>query len=97
MSLFAHRFLTGDAGRFAAPGVYDDVLGLRVDGDGVPVAANPAMVGPTVTKADGDPAAALGPTETRGDVDPDHQAAATWALGQIKTSSDVDANRQALP
>jgi hypothetical protein len=55
------------------------------------------MVGPTVTKADSDPAAALGPTETRGDVDPDHQGAATWALGPIKTSSDVDADRQALP
>lgn len=97
MSLFAHRFLTEDGGRSAAPGVYDDMLGLRVDSDGVPVVASSAMVGPTSTKAELDPSPTLGPTETRGDVDPDHHGAATWVLGPIETGSEVDADRQALP
>lgn len=97
MSLFAHRFLTDHGGPPGAPGTYDDVLGLRVDRDGVPVAGNAAMVGPTSTKADVDSSTALGPTETRGDVDPDRHGTAAWVLGPIKTSSDVDADRRALP
>jgi len=97
MSLFAHRFLSDDRGRPDAPGTYDDLLGLRVDRNGVPVASHPAMLGPTSTKADVDSSAALGPTETRGDVDPDRHGTKAWTLGPIKTSSSVDADRRALP
>jgi hypothetical protein len=97
MSLFAHRFLIDDSGRPAAPGTYDDLLGLRVGPDGGPVAGDSTMAGPTVTHADVDPSPVLGATETRGDVDPDRRGAAVWTLGPIRTASDVDADRRALP
>lgn len=96
MSLFAHRFLIDDSGRPAAPGTYDDLLGLRVGPDGGPVAGS-AMPGPTVTKADVDSSPALDATGTRGDVDPDRRGSAAWALGPIRTASDVDADRRTLP
>jgi len=96
MSLFAHRFLSEDGGRLAAPGVYDERLGLRVDPDGVPVAGSSAALAAGSTKAEVDPSPALGPTETRGDVDPDRYGAHVWALGPVKTSAEVDADARAL-
>lgn len=95
--LFAQRFLTRTDPVTPTPGTYDEVLDLRLDHNGEPVALGIAALGPSVTKADLDPAPALGPTQTRGDLDPDKHATAAWAAGPFKTSADLDRGRPALP